>query len=361
MKKVFNFCAGPAMLPLDVMQQAQHELLNWQELGCSVMEISHRSSAFIAMAEQAEQDLRELMKVPENYNILFTHGGGRGQFSAVPLNLSGPGDRADHLVTGSWSKGAVQEASRYLKANVVGQAAVHNGYLSAPEPATLQLDPKAAYFHYCPNETVEGLEIDWIPDTGDVPLVADLSSTILSKPLDVSRFGVIYAGAQKNIGPSGLAVVIVREDLLGRARKTTPSILDYTTLAKHHSMYNTPPTFAWYLAGLVFKWLKQQGGLDVMAARNAAKANLLYACIDESDFYSNNVAKANRSKMNVSFHLYDDKLDTEFLLQAEKAGLKGLKGHRIAGGMRASIYNAMTLEGVRTLVDFMQNFATRNG
>lgn len=361
MKKVFNFCAGPAMLPADVMQQAQHELLDWNEQGCSVMEISHRSKAFIEVAEQAEQNLRELLKIPSNYKILFTHGGGRGQFSAVPLNLSKQGQSADHLITGSWSKSAVQEANKYVHANVVSQVANHNGYISVPEQKYWQLNSNAAYFHYCPNETVEGVEIDWIPDTGNVPIVADLSSTILSKPIDVSKFGVIYAGAQKNIGPSGLSVVIVRDDLLGRSRIETPSIFDYTILAKHGSMYNTPPTFAWYLAGLVFSWLKKQGGLDVMAVRNAEKAKLLYSCIDGSDFYSNNVAPAYRSKMNVSFHLYDEKLDEAFLSEAEKAGLKALKGHRIAGGMRASIYNAMPLEGVRTLVDFMQNFAVRNG
>jgi phosphoserine aminotransferase len=361
MNKVFNFCAGPAMLPADVMKQAQDELLNWQGQGCSVMEISHRSEAFIEVAEQAERDLRELLNIPENYKVLFTHGGGRGQFAAVPLNLSRLGDSADHLVTGSWSKGAVEEASKYVKANVVAHSGMHNGYMSVPGQEQWQLNANAAYFHYCPNETVEGIAFDWIPQTGGVPIVADLSSTILSQPLDVSNFGLIYAGAQKNIGPSGLSVVIVREDLLGRSRIETPSIFDYTILAKYGSMYNTPPTFAWYLAGLVFKWLKQQGGLSVIAQRNKQKANLLYQCIDDSEFYTNNVAKDYRSAMNVSFHLQDAKLDAAFLSEAESAGLKALKGHRIVGGMRASIYNAMPVEGVRTLVDFMQNFAARNG
>ncbi len=361
MNKVYNFCAGPAMLPADVMLQAQQEFINWNEQGCSVMEISHRSKEFIALAEEAEQDLRDLLSIPANYKVLFTHGGGRGQFSAVPLNLSKAGDSADHLVTGSWSKSAVEEASKYLTANTVGQNITENGLIRPAHASDWQLDSQAAYFHYCPNETVDGIEILDVPSVGSVPLVADMSSNILSRPIDVSKFGVIYAGAQKNIGPSGLSVVIVRDDLLGKARQETPSIFDYDIIAKNDSMYNTPPTYAWYLAGLVFKWLKQQGGLNAMEAKNQAKAELLYNAIDSNPFYGNKVVPAYRSRMNVTFQLADESLDKTFLEEAEAAGLKALKGHRIVGGMRASIYNAMPIEGVQTLVDFMNEFSRRYG
>ena len=360
MTKVYNFCAGPAMLPEAVMQQAQNEFINWQNQGCSVMEISHRSKEFIALAETAEQDLRDLLSIPDNYKVLFTHGGGRGQFSAVPLNLSNDQDNADYIVSGSWSKSAVDEAQKYVNVNVAATSVVENGLLVVPEQADWQLNSQAAYVHYCPNETVDGVEINWIPETGDIPLVADMSSNILSQPIDVSKFGVIYAGAQKNIGPSGLSVVIVRDDLLEKARTVTPSIFDYTIVAKHDSMYNTPPTFAWYLAGLVFKWLKEQGGVEAMAKLNLAKSQLLYSCIDDSGFYTNNVAPQYRSRMNVTFHLANAELDKQFLAEAEVAGLKALKGHRIVGGMRASIYNAMPIEGVQALVNFMQDFAQRN-
>lgn len=348
------------MLPEAVMQQAQHELLNWQNQGCSVMEISHRSKEFIALAAQAEQDLRDLLLVPDNYKVLFTHGGGRGQFSAVPMNLASVTDSADYLISGSWSKGAVEEAHKYVNVKLLAEVGLQDGLLVMPEQSQWQFNPDAAYVHYCPNETVDGVEIDWVPQTGDVPLVADMSSNILSKPIDVSKFGVIYAGAQKNIGPSGLSVVIVREDLLDRARPETPSIIEYGIIAKNDSMFNTPPTFAWYLAGLVFKWLKAQGGVEEMAKRNQAKAQLLYTCIDQSDFYFNKVAPEYRSRMNVTFHLRNAELDKQFLLESEAAGLKALKGHRIVGGMRASIYNAMPLEGVQALVSFMQSFAARN-
>ncbi|MAD17606.1 MAG: phosphoserine transaminase [Alteromonadaceae bacterium] len=361
MTKVYNFCAGPAMLPEAVMQQAQNEFINWQNQGCSVMEMSHRSKEFIALAETAEQDLRDLLSIPDNYKVLFTHGGGRGQFSAVPLNLSQEGDSADYIVSGSWSKSAVDEAQKYINVNIAATTTSEDGLVVMPVQDSWNQDPDAAYVHYCPNETVDGVEINWIPATGDIPLVADMSSNILSQPIDVSKFGVIYAGAQKNIGPSGLSVVIVRDDLLDKARSITPAIFDYTVIAKHDSMYNTPPTFAWYLAGLVFKWLKEQGGVAAMAERNKAKSDLLYSCIDELDFYSNNVAPEYRSRMNVTFHLKNAELDKQFLAEAENAGLKALKGHRIVGGMRASIYNAMPIEGVQTLVNFMQDFAKRNG
>lgn len=361
MSKVFNFSAGPAMLPEEVMKQAQNEFLNWQQQGCSVMEMSHRSKQFIDLAEQAEADLRELLNIPLNYKVLFSHGGGRGQFSAVPLNLSKVSDQADYLDSGAWSKGAIQEARRYLGVNVLAGTALIDGQVSMSESSQWQLNPKAAYFHYCTNETVDGVEIDWIPDTGEVPLVADMSSNILSKPMDISRFGVIYAGAQKNIGPAGLSIVIVRDDLLEQARIETPSILHYDTLAKSGSMYNTPPTYAWYLAGLVFSWLKRQGGLEQMAQLNQAKSVHLYSCIDGSGFYTNNVQTEYRSKMNVPFQLADPALDAKFLSEAEKYGLKALKGHRLVGGMRASLYNAMPIAGVYALTEFMQDFERRYG
>ncbi|GAA0344613.1 3-phosphoserine/phosphohydroxythreonine transaminase [Bowmanella denitrificans] len=361
MNKVYNFCAGPAMLPVEVMQQAQAEFVDWQGQGCSVMELSHRSKEFIQVTEQAEADLRELLSVPANYKVLFTHGGGRGQFSAVPLNLGGQRDQADYLVSGSWSSAAVDEAKRYLKANVVASSRREDGLLVVPGQEEWHLNPEAAYLHYCPNETVDGVEMSDIPDIGAVPLVADMSSNILSKPVDVSRFGVIYAGAQKNIGPSGLSVVIVRDDLLNQSMTHTPSILDYNILAQQGSMFNTPPTYAWYLAGLVFKWLKAQGGVESMAKRNADKAALLYSYIDSSDFYHNRIAPAFRSRMNVPFQLANSALDKVFLMESEQAGFKALAGHRSVGGMRASIYNAMPIEGVKALVDFMADFARRKG
>ncbi|WP_088328665.1 3-phosphoserine/phosphohydroxythreonine transaminase [Lacimicrobium sp. SS2-24] len=361
MSKVFNFCAGPAMLPAPVMAQAQAELLDWQGHGCSVMELSHRSKAFVELAQQAESDLRELLSIPDNYRVLFTHGGGRGQFSAVPMNLSGEGQSADYLVSGSWSAAAIKEAEKYLQPSQVAEAETLDGVIQMPDPDKWRLNPAAAYFHYCPNETVDGIAINDIPQTGDVPIVADMSSTILSSPVDVSRFGVIYAGAQKNIGPSGLSVVIVNDALLGKARKDTPSIFDYQLQAEQGSMFNTPPTFAWYLAGLVFKWLKAEGGVSEMQRRNDAKAALLYQCIDESGFYINRIHASYRSKMNVPFQLQDPALDNVFLQQAEQAGLTALAGHRSVGGMRASIYNAMPLEGVRALVDFMTDFEKRMG
>ena len=357
----FNFCAGPAMLPVAVMQQAQQEFINWQQHGCSVMEMSHRSKPFIRVAAEAEQDLRDLLDIPANYKVLFMHGGGRGQFSAVPLNLLKPGQSADYIVSGAWSKSAVEEAVKY--GNITPQDIRQKspgGIRTVVAPNDWHLTQGAAYVHCCPNETVDGVEFTALPDT-DSPIVADLSSTILSRPIDVSRYGVIYAGAQKNIGPSGLTLAIVREDLLPAKDARIPSVLDYRLAAENDSMFNTPPTFAWYLAGLVFNWLKQQGGVTAMATRNQTKAGLLYDYIDKSDFYSNDVDKQYRSWMNVPFFLGDERLNDLFVDQAEAHGLLALKGHRMVGGMRASIYNAMPIEGVQTLVSFMQEFERVNG
>lgn len=357
MSEVFNFCAGPAMLPLPVMAKAQEEFINWNNTGSSVMELSHRSGVYMTMAAKAEADLRDLMSIPENYQVLFCHGGGRGQFSAVPLNLLPQGKSADYIVNGSWSKAAAAEAQNFGNINVINIREVHNdGEVCLIDSDKWPVNNDAAYVHYCPNETVDGIEINEIPDTGDVPLVADMSSTILSHEIDVSKFGLIYAGAQKNIGPSGLTIVIVREDLLGNAQKATPCIMNYQISANNDSMYNTPPTYAWYLAGLVFQWLKDLGGVKAIAKVNQDKAELLYNAIDDSDFFQNNIEPHYRSKMNIPFWLKDESLNEQFLTQAEQHGLMALKGHRIVGGMRASIYNAMPIEGVQALVDFMKKF-----
>lgn len=361
MSEVFNFCAGPAMLPTPVMAKAQKEFINWSDTGCSVMELSHRSAIYIEMAAQAEADLRDLMAIPDNYKVLFCHGGGRGQFSAVPLNLLSAGKSADYIVNGSWSKAAAAEAKNFGDVNVINIREEHNdGEVSLTPSEKWPLNSNAAYVHYCPNETVDGIEINEIPDTHGVPLVADMSSTILSHEVDVSKFGLIYAGAQKNIGPSGLTIVIVREDLLGNAQRATPCIMNYKTTADNDSMYNTPPTYAWYLAGLVFQWLKTLGGVKAIAKINQDKAELLYSAIDRSDFYQNNIEAHYRSKMNIPFWLKDESLNKLFLTQAEKNGLMALKGHRSVGGMRASLYNAMPIEGVQALVDFMQKFEKGN-
>jgi len=357
--RVFNFSAGPAALPLPVLEQARDELLDWQG-GMSVMEISHRSKGFIAVAEQAEADLRELLAIPAGYKVLFMQGGATGQFSAVPLNLSRPDARADYIHTGHWSARAIKEARRFLTVEMAADEAASN-YSTVPEQASLKLTHGAAFVHYTPNETIGGVEFPYIPATGDVPLVADMSSTILSRPLDVSRFGLIYAGAQKNIGPSGITVVIVRDDLLGRARPDTPSVFDYRAFAEAGSMLNTPPTFGWYFAGLVLRWLKRQGGLAAMAELNRAKAAALYAAIDVSAFYSNPVAHNCRSWMNVPFMLAKPELDKTFLAEAAADGLAHLAGHRSVGGMRASIYNAMPMAGVAALVAFMREFERRHG
>lgn len=362
MNKVFNFSAGPAMLPVEVLRKAEQEFCNWHGLGTSVMEISHRSKEFLEVTQSSEQDLRELLKIPENYKVLFCHGGARAQFAAVPMNLLGNAAIADYIDGGYWAHSAAKEAQKYCNPRIIDVNTEINGLRAIKPMYDWTLSSDGAYVHYCPNETIDGLAIDELPNFGEqVVVVADFSSTILSCPLNVSRFGVIYASAQKNIGPAGLALVILREDLLGRARKELPSILDYSVLAKHNSMFNTPPTFAWYLSGLVFKWLKAQGGLAEIDKRNKAKASLLYNTIDESDFYCNTIAPANRSCMNVPFQLLDSKLNSLFLWESQIADLHSLQGHRVVGGMRASLYNAMPLEGVQALVDFMLEFVRRHG
>jgi phosphoserine aminotransferase len=357
--RVFNFAAGPAVLPLEVLEQARDQLLDWQGLGMSVMEVSHRSKAFVAVAHEAEADLRPLLAVPANYKVLFLQGGATGQFDAIPLNLTQADSRADYVNTGAWSKKAIGAARRHCQVNVAADAAA-SGYNDVPPQSSWKLTPGACYLHYTPNETIGGVEFPFVPQS-NAPLVADMSSTLLSRPIDVSRFGLIYAGAQKNIGPSGLCVVIVREDLIGRARPGTPAVWDFKAMADEGSMLNTPPTFAWYCAGLVFKWLLRQGSLAAMAERNRAKAQLLYDTIDSSaGFYRNPVAADCRSWMNVPFTLAEPALDPTFLGEARAGGLMNLEGHRSVGGMRASIYNAMTLAGVTALTDFMRDFARRH-
>jgi phosphoserine aminotransferase len=358
--RVFNFAAGPATLPLEVLQQVREEMLDWRGSGMSVMEVSHRSKAFIGVAQEAENLLRELLGVPTNYKVLFLQGGATGMFSAIPLNLTSADSTVDYINTGAWSKKAIGEAKRLTKVNVAADEAA-SSYSCAPEQGALKLTPGAAYVHYTPNETIGGVEFSYVPATGAVPLVADMSSTILSRPIDVSKFGLIYAGAQKNIGPSGLCVVIVRDDLIGKARPGTPSVWDFKSMADEGSMLNTPPTFGWYFAGLVFEWLKTQGGLSVIGERNRVKADTLYRAIDESGFYRNPVSKNARSWMNVPFILAKPELDKTFLSEANAAGLTNLEGHRSVGGMRASIYNAMPLEGVQALVAFMKEFQRRHG
>ncbi|CCG86810.1 3-phosphoserine/phosphohydroxythreonine transaminase [Erwinia piriflorinigrans] len=361
MSQIFNFSSGPAMLPVEVLRRAEQELCNWHGLGTSVMEISHRSKEFIQVAEEAEKDFRDLLKIPSNYKVLFCHGGARGQFAAVPLNLLGEHSKADYVDGGYWAASAIKEAQKYCTLNVIEAKTTLKGLRAISPMSSWALSDDSAYVHFCPNETIDGIAIHETPDFGDKTVVADLSSTILSTPIDVSRYGVLYAGAQKNIGPAGLTLVVVREDLLGQARKELPSILDYKVLAENDSMFNTPPTFAWYLSGLVFKWLKEQGGVGELDRRNQAKADLLYGTIDSSDFYRNDVVAANRSRMNVPFQLADAALDKLFLEESFAAGLHALKGHRVVGGMRASIYNAMPLEGVKTLTDFMVDFERRHG
>lgn len=354
-ERVFNFSAGPAALPVEVLSQARDEMLCWQDSGASVMEISHRSKAFVAVAEQAEQDLRDLLQVPDDYAVLFLQGGASAQFSFVPQNLLATAASADYLDTGQWSLKAMAEARKLTRVNQVASGEASR-YCDIPAPDSWQLDDRAAYVHYTPNETIGGVEFGFIPDTGDVPLVADMSSTLLSRPLDVSRFGVIYAGAQKNIGPSGVTVVIVRKDLFGCASDTLADAFNYARQANAGSMLNTPPTYAWYMAGLVFRWLKARGGLAVMAEVNRRKAEKLYQTIDQSGYYSNPVAVDARSWMNVPFLCGDGSRDAEFLQQASAAGLHALKGHRSVGGMRASIYNAMPEQGVDALIEFMVEF-----
>jgi phosphoserine aminotransferase len=352
--RVYNFSPGPATLPLEVLEQAQGELLDWHGSGMSVMEISHRGKAFEQVAAEAEADLRDLLSIPRNYKVLFLQGGASAQFSLVPMNLATANSTVDYVNTGHWSHKAILEAARYSLVHVAGDAG--GNYTRVPAQSELRFSDGAAYVHYTPNETISGVEFGYVPESRGVPLVADMSSSILSRPIDVSQFGLIYAGAQKNIGPSGLVVVIVREDLIGRARPGTPLVFDYKEVSDHQSMLNTPPTFAWYMAGLVFKWLKSAGGMTAVGERNRLKAETLYAAIDASNLYRSPVAKDSRSWMNVTFTLGVPGLDAAFLSAAAQAGLHGLKGHRVLGGMRASIYNAMPLAGVEALIAFMREF-----
>lgn len=359
MTQVFNFSAGPAMIPPEVLAQAQAELQNWQGLGTSVMEVSHRGKPFMDLVSQAEQDLRRLYHIPANYKILFLQGGARGQFAAIPMNLIGKKGKALYLNSGHWSATAAKEARLFCEIDEISILeqgdSLRIGALDFSEIAD-QYD----YVHYCPNETISGIEIFDVPNVGNSVLVADMSSTILSREIDISQFGLIYAGAQKNLGPAGITIVIVREDLIGNARPATPSIWNYAVQANSDSMINTPPTFAWYLCSLVFKHLLATGGLPAVAQRNQAKAELLYDYLDQSTFYRNTVAKANRSRMNVTFTTNDDELNANFVAQATACGLHALKGHKVLGGMRASIYNAMPIEGVQALIAFMQKFETEN-
>lgn len=362
MRKVFNFSAGPAMLPDEVLLQAQAELLDWHGTGMSIMELGHRGVEFKQMAEQAEADLRELMSVPKDYHILFLPGGASAQFAMLPLNLFGKSAKADYIDTGIWSKKAIEEAKRYGTVNVAAYLEHHNNLAYIPHQDKWQLSTDAAYVHYTPNETIEGIEFNWIPQTGAVPLVADMSSMILSRPIDVSQFGVIYAGAQKNMGQAGIAVVIIRNDLIQEPLARTPTLYTYKTHAEHHSFYNTPPTYAWYIAGLVFAWMKRHGGVAAFHEINQRKASKLYTFIDKHpEFYRSYIHPECRSMMNVVFTIHDEKLTSAFLEQATKVGLTNLRGHRVVGGLRASIYNAMPEEGVDTLIEFMQDFAKKNG
>lgn len=356
MKRIVNFSAGPATLPLEVLQQVQAELLDWQGSGMSVMEMSHRDKEFMSIAQAAEADLREIAGIPANYKVLFMQGGATGQFSFIPMNLLRGKQGIDMVLTGDWGKKAAKEAARYAKVNVAASSEADK-FTKIPERGSWTLDPDAAYVHVTSNETIHGVEFAGDPDVGSVPLVADMSSDILSRPFDVSKYGLIYAGAQKNIGPAGLTIVIVRDDLIGQTLERTPGIFDYKQMADNESMLNTPPCFAWYVSGLVFKWIKANGGLNGIGERNARKAALLYGYIDSQDFYRNPVAKADRSRMNVPFVLANAELDADFLKGAKAAGLSGLKGHRSVGGMRASLYNAMSEDGVAQLVDYMKEFA----
>jgi phosphoserine aminotransferase len=360
MKRIVNFSAGPATLPFEVLQQVQAELLDWQGCGMSVMEMSHRDKEFMSIAQTAEADLREVAGIPANYKVLFMQGGATAQFSFIPMNLLRGKANVDFVLTGDWGKKAAKEAARYAKVNVAATSEAEK-FTRVPERASWKLDPDAAYVHITSNETIHGVEFAGDPEVGAVPLVADMSSDILSRPFDVSKYGLIYAGAQKNIGPAGVTIVIVRDDLIGQPAANTPGIFDYQQMADNESMLNTPPCFAWYVSGLVFKWIKANGGLAAIGERNEKKAALLYGYIDSQDFYKNPVAKADRSRMNVPFVLADAGLDAEFLKGAKAAGLSGLKGHRSVGGMRASLYNAMTIEGVQQLVDYMKEFVRTKG
>lgn len=359
MTHIYNFSAGPAVLPKSVLEKVRDETLDWHGSGMSVMEMSHRGKEFISIADQAEANLRKLLNINNNYKVLFMQGGAIGENAIVPMNLLRGKTSIDFINTGEWSKKSIKEAKKYSVANIAATSE-DKSFTYMPKQSSWKLNPDAAYVHICSNETIGGVEYHWTPDTGSVPLVADMSSNILSRVIDVSKYGLIYAGAQKNIGPAGLTIVIVREDLLGNALPVTPSAFDYKTVAENDSMYNTPPTFAIYVAGLVFDWLLEQGGLAAMEQKNIAKAKLLYDCIDNSKLYKNEVEKSDRSRMNVVFRTRDEAMDNAFVKGAEARGMLQLKGHRSVGGMRASIYNAMPLEGVKALVAYMQEFEKNN-
>jgi phosphoserine aminotransferase len=360
MTRVFNFSPGPATLPEAVLRQAAEEMIDWRGTGMSVMEMSHRGKEFISIHAEAEADLRELMDIPPNYKVLFMQGGAIGENAIVPMNLLGRSGRADYVITGEWSKKSYKEAKNFGTINVAASSEAA-GFGSVPPQGEWKLDAGASYVHICSNETIGGVQFHWTPDTGKVPLVADMSSDILSRPVDISRFGMIYAGAQKNIGPSGIVVNIVREDLLGHARSLCPTMLNYKVAADNGSMYNTPPTLAWYLSGLVFEWLKEQGGVEAIGKLNEVKQRTLYDFIDASGLYSNPINKSDRSWMNVPFRLADDRLDKPFLAGADERGLLNLKGHRSVGGMRASIYNAVDIVAVNALVSYMAEFEKEHG
>jgi len=360
MTRAINFSAGPAALPEEVLKQAAAEMLDWHGSGMGVMEMSHRGKEFISIHAEAEADLRELLVIPANYKVLFLQGGAIAENAIVPMNMLRGRTVADYIDTGEWSKKSIKEAAKYCTVNVAASSK-DRGYSYVPPQASWKLNKDAAYVHICSNETIGGLEYHWVPQTGEVPLVADMSSHILSRPVDVSKYGLIYGGAQKNIGPAGLTIVIVRDDLIGQALPVTPSAFDYKQQAENDSMYNTPPTYAIYIAGLVFKWLKKQGGLVEIEKCNIAKAKLLYDFLDSSKFFISPIDKADRSRMNVPFKLKDESLDGAFLKGAEALGMVQLKGHRSVGGMRASIYNAMPLEGVQKLVEYMREFEAKQG
>ena len=359
-RRIYNFGAGPAMLPFEVMQQAQSEFIDWHGKGLSVMEMSHRSEDFISIAEHAESDLRELLRIPDHYKVLFLQGGATSQFAMVPLNLLQDKNTADYVHTGLWSGKALKEAGRFCKVNVA-VSIEQNGFCSIPDAGSWTLNPASAYVYYTDNETVHGVEFHHIPETGNVPLVSDMTSNLLSRPVDFSRYGIVFAGAQKNLGPAGLVVVIIREDLIGHAGGKVPAMYDYAVHLKEHSMYNTPPTYSWYIAGLVLQWVKAQGGVPEMERRAMKKSGKLYRFIDNSDFYHNPVAQDCRSRMNIPFTLEDETLNPRFISEANASGLLALAGHRAVGGMRASIYNAMPAEGVDALIGFMAGFEQKYG
>ncbi len=358
-KTVYNFGAGPAMMPGAVMQQVQAELLDWNGTGISVIEMSHRSKEFLSIAEQAEADLRDILGIPEHYRVLYVQGGATTMMSMVPLNLLANGETADYVLTGSWSAKACKEAGRLANIHIAASSEADR-YFTIPDQKEWQLTGQAAYLYYTDNETIAGVEFADVPDIGGIPLVCDMTSNFLSRPFDVSKYGIVFASAQKNFGPAGLACVIIHEDLIGRAGEKTPFLYDFKTYAENDSMFNTPPTFNWYMAGLIYKWVRQQGGLEAMDRNARERSDRLYAVIDASDFYSNPINRQYRSRMNVPFILADDGLNSLFLAEARNNNLLELKGHRSVGGMRASLYNGMTIEGIETLIDFMQDFARRH-